>query len=71
MFTQLYVDTTDGADGSKLRETMQAIFGCGARQGNFRSVFTPGKNDVFSRVQLKYLHTRVAKILLTFLLKFL
>ena len=61
--------TTDGADGSKLRETMQAIFGCGARQGNFRSVFTPGKNYVFSRVQLKYLHTRVAKILLTFFTK--
>ena len=43
--------TTDGADDSKLRETMQAIFGCSARQGNFRSVFTPTKNYVFSRVR--------------------
>ena len=57
--------TKDGANEKTLSDTMKAIFGCGPRQGNFRTTFTPAHNYVFSRVQLKYLHTRVAKILVS------
>ena len=57
--------TTDGATEKALAETMKAIFGCGPRQENSRSTFTPARNYVFSRVQLRYLHTRVAKILVS------
>ncbi|CAB3999355.1 Hypothetical predicted protein [Paramuricea clavata] len=57
--------TKDGASEKTLADTMKAIFGCGLRQENFRSTFTPARNYVFSRVQLKYLHTRVAKILVS------
>ena len=44
---------------------MKSILGCGARQANFRSTFTPTRNYVFSRIQLKYLHTNVAKLLVS------
>ena len=57
--------TADGASEKTLSETLKAIFGCGARQENFHSTFTPTRNYVFSRVQLKYLHTRVAKLLVS------
>ena len=49
---------------------MKASFGGGPRQENFRTTFTPARNYAFSRVQLKYLHTRVAKILVSIFQKF-
>ena len=49
--------TTDGASEKTLSDTMKAIFGCGPR--------FPERNNVFSHVQLKYLHARVAKILVS------
>ena len=61
--------TKDGASEKTLADTMKAIFGCGLHQENFCSTFTPERNYVFSRVQLKYLHTRVAKILVSFFSK--
>ncbi len=57
--------TTDGASEKTLADMMKDIFGCGPCQENFRSTFTPEHNYVFSRVQLKYLHTRVAKVLVS------
>lgn len=57
--------TTEGASEKTLADTMKAIFGCGPRQENFRSTFTPAHNYVFSRIQLRYLHTRVAKLLVS------
>ena len=64
--------TTDGADDSKRTETMQAMFACGARQGNLLSVFSPAKHYAFSRGQLKYLHTiDLQEFFLLLLLKFL
>ena len=55
--------TTDAATDKQLRDTIKAVFGTSSRQHNFREVFTPPKNYVFSRVQLKYLHTEVARVL--------
>ena len=55
----------DGASEETLSETLKAIFGCGSTQENFCSTFIPTRNYVFSRVQLKYLHRRVAKLLLS------
>ena len=57
--------TTDGASEKMLADTMKSIFGSGARQANFRSTFTPTRNYVFSPIQLNYLHTRVAKLLVS------
>ena len=55
--------TTDSATDEQLRDTIKAVFGTSMRQRNFREVFTPPKNYVFSRVQLKYLHSQVAHVL--------
>ena len=55
--------TTDAATDEQLRETIKAVFGTSTQQRNFREVFTPPKNYVFSRVQLKYLHSQVAHVL--------
>ena len=55
--------TTDSATDEQLKETIKAVFGTSMRQNNFREVFTPPKNYVFSRVQLKYLHSQVAHVL--------
>lgn len=55
--------TTDSATDEQLTETIKAVFGTSARQSNFRQMFAPPKNYVFSRVQLKYLHSQVAHVL--------
>jgi hypothetical protein len=55
--------TTDSATDEQLKETIKAVFGTSMRQHNFREVFTPPKNYVFSRVKLKYLHSQVAHVL--------
>lgn len=57
--------TTDSATDEQLKDTIKAVFGSSSRQSNFRQIFTPPKNYVFSRVQLKYLHSRVASVLVT------
>ena len=57
--------TTDSATDEQLKDTIKAVFGTSSRQSNFRQIFTPPKNYVFSRVQLKYLHSRVAHVLVT------
>ena len=60
--------TVDAATEEQLKQT-KSIFGSQARQCNFRSVFTTPKNYVFSRVQLKYLHIRVANVLVNLFIK--
>ena len=53
--------TTDSATIELLKETIEAVFGTSMRQ--LREVFTPPKNYVFSRIQLKFLHSQVARVL--------
>ena len=57
--------TADSATEEQLKETIKAVFGTSQRQSNFKSIFTPPKNYVFSRIQLKYLHSRVANVLVS------
>ena len=55
--------TADGASEKSLSDTLKAIFGCGHVEHVKR---IPAQHlHVFSRVQLKYLHTRVAKLLVS------
>ena len=57
--------TADSATEEQLKESIKAVFGTSQRQNNFKSIFIPTKNYVFSRIQLKYLHSRAANVLVS------
>ena len=57
--------TAYSATEEQLKESIKAVFGTSQRQSNFKSIFTPPKNYVVSRIQLKYLQSRVANVLVS------
>ena len=58
-----YTLSLEDAQLIPLQMSSWEFFGTSSRQSSFRQTFTPLKNFVFSRVELKYLHSKVAHAL--------